>query len=156
MDTNQETAPQAQQQEQPVSSGLISFPDPPSPADQAAAVSDTKPPVDHATAEEQRLAKLEQQKKDFTERVLASRQPEEKPPVKQPVAPLIEERTRAEMEAGRKMNAHHEGLKALRPAAKPPAPNEARTEPVFRPENYTFERGTAQGKQLSTGNAPVR
>src|SRR6185369_14227841 len=62
-------------------------------------------------AELERLAALDKKKRDFTEAVLAARQPKTPVNVVQPVAPRILEQTRLEMEAGRAAVAKAEAAK---------------------------------------------
>ncbi len=94
---------------------------------------------------EEKAAVLDLQKKHFTEMVMAARTPPPKPPVVQPVAPLIQQRTSAEMAAGQRANAFHAAQQANRPAPRRD-PREGGTVPVFRPADYipNMKQGTVR------------
>ena len=90
--------------------------------------------------------------KQFTERVLAARKPENTEPRPQPVAPGIVNQTRAEMEAGQKMNEHHANLKLNAPQRKRIDATEGKNTPVFRPNDYVPDQKKGQG---NVGARPV-
>lgn len=91
-------------------------------------------------------------KRDFTLKVLAARAKKEEPPAPPPpLAPRMAEQTNAEIEAGRKMNAHHAALQVHRP--KPPGPEHGeKHQAVFRPADYVPDpkknQGNVQGRNL--------
>ena len=95
----------------------------------------------------------ERRKKEFTLAVLEARKPEVKPPVAQPVAPGMVERTAKEMAEGARMNKVHEDAKALRPSQVPNAREkqaQGNNVPVFRPENYVPDPFKNQGNIETT------
>ena len=95
----------------------------------------------------------ERRKKEFTLAVLEARKPEVKPPVAQPVAPGMVERTAKEMAEGARMNKVHEDAKALRPSQVPSAREKqaaGNTTPVFRPANYVPDPVKGQGNVTAT------
>jgi hypothetical protein len=89
----------------------------------------------------QRIAENDNTKRDFVLKVMAARKKNaEPPPAPPPVAPQIAEQTRLEIEAGRKMNAHHAALAVRRP---PPAP--VKDDAVFRPGDWVPDQLKGQG-----------
>jgi hypothetical protein len=76
----------------------------------------------------------ERVKREFTEKILASRI---QPPafVAQPPIPRMLDQTKLEMAEGKRMNAHHDALRANRPIIKPDLSTGSMT-PVFRPADY--------------------
>ena len=89
----------------------------------------------------------------FADQMREANKSEIKEPVKQPVASAILEQTKREMEAGRAMNAHHEALKANRPAPKLSAREIAAagtSTPVFRPDDFVPDPRKGQGVAAST------
>lgn len=127
----------------------ISFAEPVSEKDLTAGVGD-KPEdaVPVVTADQlaalQKEADRDNTKRDFTLKVLEARkqndQPEAAPP---PLAPRIAEQTNAEIEAGRKMNAHHAALAVHRP---PPDHTNEKHQAVFRPGDYVPDQKKGQGR----------
>ena len=98
-------------------------------------------------AELDRLAALDKKKRDFTEAVLAARQPKTPVNVVQPVAPRILEQTRLEMEAGRAAVAKAE---AAKPQSRPQPQQDPGVTPVFRPADYVpkMNKGNVGGRTL--------
>ncbi len=95
----------------------------------------------------------ERRKREFTLAVLEARKPEVKPPVAQPVAPGMVERTAKEMAEGARMNKVHEDAKALRPSQVPSAREKqaaGNTTPVFRPADYVPDPVKGQGNVTAT------
>lgn len=164
MEDNQDQTPAASSEaiQETVSSGLLDFAEPISAADNkqvtpetvaaAAAANVANKEVDMRSAkqraEDEYKATLEKQKQDFVERVYAARESEQVIPKTQPVPERIASQTAAEMAAGAKMNAHHEGLKAVRAAqpTKAPDKNAGTMTPVFRPNDFVPDpkKGTGQ------------
>ena len=74
---------------------------------------------------------------------IAKRQEASEPAVEQKPAPFVSphvaSQTQLEMEAGRRMNEHHNGLRAIQPRRAVPSevPGAAKMVPVFRPSDYT-------------------
>jgi hypothetical protein len=101
----------------------------------------------------------ERVKREFTAQVMeARRQAAAPPPPPQPVAPAMVERTRKEMEAGRKQSAYWAEQQKNRPL--PNARDVAAagtTVPVFQPASYVHEKGEGfEGKQHTRSDASVR
>ncbi len=117
-----------------------------------------EPPVPVVETAAQRADRLhvennERRKKEFTLAVLEARKPEVKPPVAQPVAPGMVERTAKEMAEGARMNKVHEEAKALRPSQVPNAREKqaaGNTVPVFRPGDYIPDPVKGQGNVTAT------
>ncbi len=124
---------------------MINFAEPLAPADLTAGVSDKADEPLLTAADLKALhaqAHRDDEKRDFTLKVLEARAPVNTEPVEMPViADRILEQTRLEMEAGRKMNDHHASLAVHRP---PPAPDKGTTA-VFRPEDYVPDQKKGQG-----------
>lgn len=86
-------------------------------------------------------------KHDFMKSVIESRMKREEPPPPPPPPTQRQlERTRLEMEAGRKRVAANEEQAKLRPQPKP-EPSDGTTVPVFRPQDYVpnMDQGTKLG-----------
>lgn len=117
-----------------------------------------EPPVPVVETAAQRADRLhvennERRKKEFTLAVLEARKPEVKPPVAQPVAPGMVERTAKEMAEGARMNKVHEDARALRPSQVPNAREKqaaGNTVPVFRPNDYVPDIVKGQGNVTAT------
>lgn len=126
-------------------------------------VTDTNPPVSASTepinlsdepieTAEQRAMRLRREENDakvaaFRDKILEARKPKPEP-APQPVASRILEQTALEMELGRKMNEHHEALRANRPQVvrtKREILAEGSSVPVFRPHNYVPDQRKGQG-----------
>lgn len=130
-------------------SAPISFEEPISAADLTAGVGDKPedalPPISQAElAELQRVAGHENAQRDFTHAVLAARTPPPEPVAPPPLAPRIVDQTNAEIEAGRKMNAHHAALAVHRPAPVLQEHGE-KTVAVFRPNDFVPDQAKGQG-----------
>lgn len=96
---------------------------------------------ERAEAEHHRI--VQERARQLQARVDRSNKP--KPaPVPPPIPPALLDQRHAEMEAGRKMVAHHNSLKALRPQPKANS-NEGTTTPVFRPGDYIPDQRKGQG-----------
>lgn len=96
-----------------------------------------------------------QKARDFTEKVMAARRPEEVVHRPQPVAPLIQERTSQEMEAGRRMNEVHATRTAIAPRrviSPAEAAAQGKNTPVFRPSDYVPDPKKGQGTNLQARN----
>ena len=109
-----------------------------------------KPKIDITAkqrAELARLAEQDRKKREFTEAVLAARQPKTPVNVVQPVAPRILEQTRLEMEAGRAAVAKAE---AAKPQSRPQPQQDPGVTPVFRPADYVpkMNKGNVGGRTL--------
>jgi hypothetical protein len=145
--TPQPVEAEAKVEASPEPSAPINFAEPVSAADLVAGVSEDPDKAVPVISADQ-LAALQAQaanddvKRDFTLKVLAARAKNDVPePVPPPLAPRVAEQTRAEIEAGRKMNAHHAALAVHRPA---PVPDKNST-PVFRPGDYVPDQKKGQG-----------
>lgn len=136
METNSQTSQQVLAEEATVATGLTDS--------ENQETQKQSNPKKQADPERQRLAVLEAKKREFTEAVLAARTPEAAPVKLSPVAPRILAQTAAEMEAGKRMNAHHESMKAQRPQPKP-TKTEGTMTPVFRPSDYVPDQRKGQG-----------
>jgi hypothetical protein len=105
------------------------------------------------------VARNEEIKREFYEKVMAARQQAEAPPpAPQPVPTAIMEQTKREMAEGQRMNEHHRKIQENRPKvvrSKAEIAAEGTSVPVFRPEQYTTERGNPS-KGASTAQAPIR
>lgn len=96
-----------------------------------------------------------QKARDFTEKVMAARRHEEVVHRPQPVAPLIQERTSQEMEAGRRMNEVHATRTAIAPRriiSAAEAAAQGKNTPVFRPSDYVPDPKKGQGTNLQARN----
>jgi hypothetical protein len=148
--------PSPQEQDQPVETGLseaatppksdpIQFADPISEAEQTAVVSD-EPTITEAQMNAlQAEAARDDTKRDFTLKVLEARAKKDEPPAPPPpLAPRMADQTNAEIEAGRKMNAHHAALQSRRPVHVP-TQADGKSTAVFRPGDYVPDQKKGQG-----------
>ena len=137
---------------------LITIVEPPAPAVEVGPV--PAAPVENARdrADREYHEKAQARIRHFEAQMREANKSEIKPPVKQPVASAILEQTKREMEAGKAMNAHHEALKANRPAPKLSAAEIAAagtSTSVFRPNDYVPDPKTGAGVAASTSARPV-
>jgi hypothetical protein len=137
---------------------LITIVEPPAPVVEVGPV--PAAPVENARdrAEREYHEKAQARIRHFEAQMREANKSEIKPPVKQPVASAILEQTKREMEAGKAMNAHHEALKANRPAPKLSAAEIAAagtSTSVFRPNDYVPDPKTGAGVAASTSARPV-
>jgi hypothetical protein len=92
----------------------------------------------------QREAERDDTKRTFTLKVLEARAKQDEPePAPPPLAPRIANQTNAEIEAGRKMNAHHAALQVHRP---PVEKTNEKHQAVFRPGDYVPDPKKNQGQ----------
>lgn len=73
----------------------------------------------------------------FVQKRMEANEPEVKQKPAPFVSPHVQSQTLAEMEAGRKMNDHHAGLRAIQPQRVVHDAAGAKMVPVFRPADYT-------------------
>lgn len=127
---------------------LVNFPEPVSAADQTAVIEDTAPQITAAELKElHRQADMENDKRDFVAKVMATREVPVEPPKPAPLAPRVVSQTQAELEAGKaqvKKNEehwrHHHG------AGGPKQEEDTKTVAVFRPSDYVPDQKKGQGQ----------
>lgn len=103
-------------------------------------------------------AHIENEHRDFNQRIMEARAPREKEVIPPAVAPGIAAQTLAEMEAGRARVAHFEEIEANRKtiAARVPEKWEGKSTPVFRPGDVSEYKTTLKGPAQTVSKDNVR
>lgn len=144
------TVEEVHEETPPAPAPLLDFPEPIGPADLTALVEDVGPGLtDEQYTDLYRTAHNDNAKFDFTKAVYAARNKPEVVTPTPPIAPRIQDQTRAEMAAGQAAVAAAEAQKAFR---RPPVPTPAdgTTASVFRPEEFDEYKSTFKSPVQTT------